>query len=97
MNRPRLLAKEEVETSLSKYNHWKLGLDGIRREVSFSAYLDGLDFVKKVALLSEKLNHHPQIVLDYKRVTIVSITHEPFGFTELDFQLANEIELILAV
>ena len=91
------MSNEEVETSLSKYNHWKLGLDGIRREVSFSAYLDGLDFVKKVALLSEKLNHHPQIVLDYKRVTVVSMTHEPLGYTDLDFQLANEIDLLLGV
>jgi 4a-hydroxytetrahydrobiopterin dehydratase len=97
MSRPRLLSNEEVETSLSKYNHWKLGVDGIRREVTFSTYLDGLDFVKKVALLSEKLNHHPQIVLDYKRVTVVTMTHEPLGYTDLDFQLANEIDLLLGV
>jgi len=93
--RPKILQKEEVEISLTKYNHWKLGSDGIKREALFSTYLDGLEFVKKVAFLSEKLNHHPQIVLEYKRVTIVSMTHEPLGITELDFQLANEIDLLL--
>jgi len=93
--RPKILPKEEVETFLLKYNQWKGGVDGIRREVLFSTYLDGLDFVKKVALLSERLNHHPQIVLDYKRVTIVSMTHEPLGITDLDFQLANEIDLLV--
>jgi 4a-hydroxytetrahydrobiopterin dehydratase len=93
--RPKILPKEEVETILLKYNQWKGGVDGIRREVLFSTYLDGLDFVKKVALLSERLNHHPQIVLDYKRVTIVSMTHEPLGITDLDFQLANEIDLLV--
>ena len=93
--RPKILPKEEIEISLTKYNHWKLGLDGIRREVSFSTYLDGLEFVKKAAFLSEKLNHHPQIVLEYKRVTIVSMTHEPLGITELDFQLAKEIDLLI--
>ncbi len=93
--RPKILLKEEIEISLKNCNQWKLGSDGIRREVSFSTYLDGLEFVKKVAFLSEKLNHHPQVVLEYKRVTIVSMTHEPLGITELDFQLAKEIDLLI--
>jgi 4a-hydroxytetrahydrobiopterin dehydratase len=93
--RPKIVTKVEVETFLLKHNHWKGGDDGIRREVLFSTYLDGLDFVKKVALLSERLDHHPQIVLDYKRVTVVTMTHEPLGITDLDFQLANEIDLLV--
>jgi len=61
---------------------------------TFKNYRKNFAFVSQVALLSEKKNHHPQIVLDYGKVTINIISHDVKKITERDFDLAKNIDLI---
>jgi 4a-hydroxytetrahydrobiopterin dehydratase len=50
----------------------------------------------KVALLAEKLDHHPEWFNVYRNVKIVLTTHDSGGVTELDVKLATQIEALLS-
>ena len=62
---------------------------------AFKNYRDSFAFVSQVAMLSEKKNHHPQIVLDYGKVTISVISHDVEKITERDLELTKLIDKIL--
>ena len=51
-------------------------------------------FTSQIALIAEKKNHHPQIILDYKQVTVRLISHDVGKVTERDIDLANQIDKI---
>jgi 4a-hydroxytetrahydrobiopterin dehydratase len=53
------------------------------------------DFVINVANLAKKLNHHPKITWDFKKVQIELSTHDKGTITSLDYKLATEIETLL--
>jgi 4a-hydroxytetrahydrobiopterin dehydratase len=92
MKRPPVLTSDEVQKQLSLMDGWSLVKEGILKEFSFSSYLQGLEFVRQVGDIAEKLNHHPQMVLNFQSVTLTSKTHDPMGITDLDFQIAKEID-----
>jgi 4a-hydroxytetrahydrobiopterin dehydratase len=92
MKRPHILTSDEVQNQLSHIMGWTLVEEGILKEFSFSSYLQALEFVRQVGMIAENLNHHPQMVLNFQSVTLTSKTHEPMGITDLDFQLAKEID-----
>jgi len=58
---------------------WKLSTDTqpqtISREFKFDKYLAGLDFANKIATIAEKQNHHPEIIISYKVMTVRYWTH----------------------
>lgn len=62
------------------------------REFQFDAYLEGLQFVQRVAELAELLNHHPHITIDYSTVRISLQTHDAGNVvTEKDLEMASAI------
>jgi 4a-hydroxytetrahydrobiopterin dehydratase len=50
--------------------------------------------VNKVAILAEKADHHPDILIQYKNVTLTLSTHSQGGLTGKDFKLAGEIDAL---
>jgi 4a-hydroxytetrahydrobiopterin dehydratase len=50
--------------------------------------------VSQVAMLVEKKNHHPEIILDYGKVTVSLISHDVQKITERDLELATQIDKI---
>tara|TARA_B100000902_G_C26724935_1_gene628494 strand:- start:22 stop:264 length:243 start_codon:yes stop_codon:yes gene_type:complete len=61
---------------------------------TFKNYRQGFAFVGQVAMLAEKKNHHPEIILDYSKVTISLISHDAQKITERDLILATQIDKI---
>ena len=59
---------------------------------AFKNYLKSFAFTSQVAMLSEKKNHHPQIILDYGSVTIALISHDVQKVTQRDLDLAEQID-----
>ena len=66
----------------------------LRKVFIFKNYRKSFSFVSQVGMLAEKKNHHPQIVLDYGKVTINIISHDVKKITDRDFDLAKNIDLI---
>lgn len=67
----------------------------IIKTFKFQDFIKAMAFVQKVALISEKHNHHPDILIKYNEVTIESYTHTTGGITEKDHQLIAAIEKTL--
>ena len=84
-----------INEKLSTVKNW--GLEGgfIVKDFSFSNFKEAMDFVNKVAELSEEQNHHPDIVISYNKVRLSLTTHSEKGLTSKDFDLAREIDKLL--
>ena len=67
------------------------GVPHIERVHHASKFMEGISFVGKVAEVAEANNHHPDIIVNYKRITIRYWTHTASGVTLADVQMAQEI------
>ena len=62
------------------------------RELRFGSYKEGIDFVNRVAEQAEKMDHHPDLLVSWKRVTVRLTSHDAGGITPRDFALAERID-----
>lgn len=85
---------KEAEKELSKIEGWIFKKDGIEKEFEFKDFVGAFGFMTKVALLSEKANHHPEWSNVYNKVHIRLTTHDAGGLTDKDFKLAEKIEAL---
>lgn len=60
----------------------------LEREFAFADFVAALDFVNRVGELAEAENHHPDIAINYNRVTLRWWTHTAGGVTDRDRDLA---------
>jgi 4a-hydroxytetrahydrobiopterin dehydratase len=66
----------------------------ITKEYSFENFVDALEFVNKIGLITEEMNHHPNIRLEWGKVRVEIWTHAVNDLTMADFILAREIDYI---
>ena len=64
----------------------------LERTFELPSFRDAIAFVGRVADLAEEANHHPDIAISYKKVTLRWTTHSAGGLTDLDFTLARKID-----
>lgn len=86
------LSPNQIADQLKPLAGWEYGDNSIRKLYRFKEFLDGIRFIDRVAELAEAADHHPDIAVNYTRVTFSCSTHDQGGVTEKDFRLANEIE-----
>jgi 4a-hydroxytetrahydrobiopterin dehydratase len=68
---------------------WKERDGALEREFTFGSFPDAIAFVNRVADLAEAKNHHPDIAVSYRQVTLRWVTHSAGGITERDHELAR--------
>ena len=72
---------------------WNIIDEKLHREFEFKNFIEAFAFITKVALLSERANHHPEIRNVYNTVEIILCTHdEESTITEKDKHLAEKID-----
>jgi 4a-hydroxytetrahydrobiopterin dehydratase len=86
------LSPERVNQELKSLAGWEFKDNAISKMFRFKEFLDGIDFVNRVAQIAEAGDHHPDIHINYTRVTFVCSTHTDGGVTEKDAKLAHQIE-----
>ena len=91
---PDLIERSELLKWMEKTPHWDLEEHCIRRSFKFDSYMDGVTFVNEVAEIAERANHHPDIDLRWCRVDLLLTTHSEDGLTQLDFDVAVEIDAL---
>jgi 4a-hydroxytetrahydrobiopterin dehydratase len=75
---------------------WKENNNKLSCSLSFDSFIDAFAFMTKVALLAEKMNHHPYWINVYNKVEIHLSTHDAGDIvTEKDKKLAQAIEKLL--
>ena len=65
--------------------------------IQFNTYMDGIAFGNRVADLAEAANHHPDLVVKWRKVDLSLTTHDAGGVTHLDIDLAGRIEELIGV
>ncbi len=73
---------------MSESGSWTERDDALERELVFDGFREAIAFVNRVADLAESENHHPDLAISYRRVTVRWTTHSAGGVTERDRQLA---------
>jgi 4a-hydroxytetrahydrobiopterin dehydratase len=74
---------------MSENGAWVERDGALERELVFDGFREAIAFVERLADLAESENHHPDIAISYKRVTVRWWTHTAGGVTDLDRQLAE--------
>lgn len=92
MSEPRVLSQGEIESELAKLAGWEFQEGRLRKQFTFRTFLRAITFVNGVAYLSEAAGHHPDVTINYNKVTLRIITHSENALTDRDFALANDID-----
>ncbi len=92
MVEPKVFSEAEVQKGLAGLSGWELRDGRLRKRFQFRTFLRAIAFVNSVAYLAESAGHHPDITINYNRVTLRLITHSEKALTDRDFALAEEIE-----
>jgi len=86
-----LLNPSSLRNLSKELYEWEFQKERIRRQWIFSNFIEAFAFITKVALVAESMNHHPEWSNVYATVTIELTTHDLGGLSDLDIQLAKEI------
>jgi 4a-hydroxytetrahydrobiopterin dehydratase len=79
------LSQVEIEQRMKTLTGWSLQGDEIRRQFTFKDFPEAIAFVNRLAPEAEAADHHPDILINYKRVTLTYSTHSEGGLTDKDF------------
>ncbi|MBZ0316950.1 MAG: 4a-hydroxytetrahydrobiopterin dehydratase [Anaerolineae bacterium] len=88
------LSESEINAQLAKMDGWARQGDEIFKTYTLTSFPAALAFVSTIGHLAEAADHHPDILLRYKKVTLTLSTHSAGGLTEKDFVLASQIDAL---
>jgi 4a-hydroxytetrahydrobiopterin dehydratase len=86
------LDERQIAERLAALTGWQRLGDAIRRTWRFADFKQAMAFVNRVAEAAEAADHHPDILIEYSRVTLTLSTHDAGGLTTRDFDLAARLE-----
>jgi 4a-hydroxytetrahydrobiopterin dehydratase len=86
-----LLTEPQITAELATVPAWTRAGDSITTVTERKDFRDALLYVGAVAYLAERANHHPDITIEWNRVTLTLSTHSAGGLTTADFALARQI------
>ncbi|OWY58615.1 4a-hydroxytetrahydrobiopterin dehydratase [cyanobacterium TDX16] len=90
--RPSLLSDDELARWLDEHPSWAVVDGKLHREVRLGSFVEAFGLMAQVALVAEKLDHHPEWSNVYSKVVIDLTTHDAGGLTGLDLQLAAAVD-----
>lgn len=76
---------DEAQARLQELPGWSLTSGAIQRQFTFADFAEAVAFVVRVGFAAEAVDHHPDILINYRRVTLTYSTHSAGGLTEKDF------------
>ena len=82
------LSEQEVAQALESASEWSELNGQIQRTFQFDDFKAAMAFVNKVAERAEAVQHHPDVLIRYNKVTLTVSTHDAGGITQKDFDLA---------
>ena len=93
---PKKLTVPERKTTLAELSGWTEAedRDAIRKRFLFKDFNAAFGFMTRIAMMAEKLDHHPEWSNVYRTVDVTLTTHDAGGLTELDIKLARAMDQI---
>ncbi len=87
-----LLSEDQVRQRLAQLRGWERSGGEIRKVYPFASFAEGMAFANRVAAVAEALDHHPDMLIQYRQVTLTLTSHDAGGLTERDFRFARRID-----
>ncbi len=90
------LTDDVVEASLAEMSDWSRSGDAIQRTFAFGGFLGAIDFVGRIAKRAEDVQHHPDILIRFSKVTLTLSTHDAGGLSQRDLDFAGDCDRLYA-
>ena len=87
-----ILSDEQLEQFLIELAEWRIKDEKLFRVLRFKDFNKAIEFMNQVAITAETMDHHPEWSNVYNKVEIYLVTHSEGGITQLDIDLAREID-----
>ncbi len=87
-----ILSDEQLEQFLIELAEWRIKDKKLFRVLRFKGFNKAIEFMNQVAIIAEAMDHHPEWSNVYNKVEIYLVTHSEGGITQLDIDLAREID-----
>jgi 4a-hydroxytetrahydrobiopterin dehydratase len=86
------LSDDDAKRRLAALRGWAIDGAVLRKRYTLDTFAAAIAFVNRVAALADKADHHPDILIEYRNVTLSLSTHDAGGLSERDFALAAQID-----
>ena len=87
-----ILSDEQIEQFLIELAEWRIKDEKLFRVLRFKDFNKAIEFMNQVAITAEAMDHHPEWSNVYNKIEIYLVTHSEGGITQLDIDLAREID-----
>ena len=86
------LNEADIDDRLAGLDGWERSGDAIEKQFDNGDFKGAVDFVNRLTPEAEEMNHHPDLEISWKTVTVTITTHSEGGLTDGDFELARRID-----
>jgi 4a-hydroxytetrahydrobiopterin dehydratase len=86
------LTESELQSALSTLPGWQVEDGQLAKTFDFDSYLAGVEFARKCANHAEEVDHHPDLLITWRKVRVALSTHSEGGITEKDVESAKAYE-----
>ena len=88
------LSSSSIAARLARLPGWSRRGDAIVRQFAFPAFADAIAFTVRIGFEAEAADHHPDLLVSYRRVTVTWSTHSAGGVTTRDFDGARQADRV---
>jgi 4a-hydroxytetrahydrobiopterin dehydratase len=86
-----VLSQAEIQQALKQLPGWTQNGKTIERKFQFDSFVKAMEFVNRIAEAAEAVNHHPDILISYNKVTLSLVSHDSGGITQRDVKMAGRV------
>lgn len=86
------LSDEAIDAFVAAHTGWERVGDALARTFAFDSYAAGIAFVVRVGFAAEARDHHPDLVVGWRKVKVAWSTHDAGGITALDTEMADRTD-----
>ena len=90
------LTDQQIAEALATLPGWERSGDALRKTFAFGSFPDGVAFLVRIGFEAEAADHHPDVTLQYRRVTLAYWTHSEGGITVKDLEGARMADRVAA-
>jgi len=89
------LSEGQIADQLGQLDGWVRDGDAILKQYTLGGFPDAIAFVTRLAFDAQAADHHPDITINFKRVTLIFSTHSEGGLTQKDFDGARAVDALV--
>lgn len=90
-----MLTDKEIESALLRHPDWRVIDQAFCRTIECPSFMDAVGLLTRIAEVAERIDHHPDLLLSYRRLSLTVQTHDAGGLTDQDLLLLDALEPLL--